>query len=92
MPSASRRTRPGRGNPSTPVNAPWTKTEPSGATALAAQSDESPAVLRERVTSKGGTTYAALQSLRADAVCQAITKAVKAAQLRARELGDEFGG
>ncbi|MBL0086879.1 MAG: pyrroline-5-carboxylate reductase [Ideonella sp.] len=63
-----------------------------GATALAAQSDESPAVLRERVTSKGGTTYAALQSLRADAVGQAITKAVKAAQLRARELGDEFGG
>jgi pyrroline-5-carboxylate reductase len=62
-----------------------------GATALAAQSDETPAVLRERVTSKGGTTYAALQSLRADEVAASIAKAVKAAQHRARELGDEFG-
>ena len=63
-----------------------------GATALAAQSDEPPEVLRERVTSKGGTTYAALQSMRADAVGEAIAKAVRAAQRRARELGDEFGG
>ena len=63
-----------------------------GATALAAQSDEPPEVLRERVTSKGGTTYAALQSMRADAVGEAISKAVQAAQQRARELGDEFGG
>jgi pyrroline-5-carboxylate reductase len=63
-----------------------------GATALAAQSDDSPAVLRERVTSKGGTTYAALQSLQADGVGPAFIKALKAAQQRARELGDEFGG
>lgn len=62
-----------------------------GATALAAQSDESPAVLRERVTSQGGTTYAALQSLQADGVAGAFVKALKAAQQRARELGDEFG-
>jgi len=63
-----------------------------GATALAAQSAEPPDVLRERVTSKGGTTYAALQSLQADGVAAAFVKALKAAQQRARELGDEFGG
>ncbi len=63
-----------------------------GATALAAQSSESPAVLRERVTSKGGTTHAALQSLQASGVQAAFVHALKAAQNRARELGDEFGG
>lgn len=63
----------------------------SGATALAEQSDESPAVLRERVTSKGGTTYAALTSMQADGVPEAIVRAVRAAQRRATELGDEFG-
>ena len=63
----------------------------AGATALAAQSDEPPETLRERVTSKGGTTYAALTSLEADGVKAAFVKALKAAQHRARELGDEFG-
>jgi len=63
-----------------------------GATALAAQSDESPAVLRERVTSKGGTTHAALESLRGDGVGPALVRAVRAAQQRAKVLGDEFGG
>jgi len=62
-----------------------------GATALAAQSDDPPALLRERVTSKGGTTYAALQSLAADGVAEAVVRAVRAAQRRAAELGDEFG-
>jgi len=60
-----------------------------GATALAAQADEPLAVLRERVTSKGGTTHAALQSLAADGVADAVVRAVKAAQRRAAELGDE---
>jgi pyrroline-5-carboxylate reductase len=62
-----------------------------GAAALGLQSTESPTVLRERVTSKGGTTYAAITSLQADGVGEAIQRAVKAAQVRARELGDEFG-
>ena len=62
-----------------------------GATELAARSDEPPALLRERVTSKGGTTYAALQSLQADGVAASFVKALKAAQQRASELGDEFG-
>jgi pyrroline-5-carboxylate reductase len=59
----------------------------SGATALATQSDEPPERLRERVTSKGGTTHAALMSLDADGVKPAIVKALRAAQQRARELG-----
>lgn len=63
----------------------------AGATALAQASSEPPAVLRERVTSKGGTTYAALTSMEASGMKAAFVKALKAAQQRARELGDEFG-
>jgi pyrroline-5-carboxylate reductase len=63
----------------------------AGASALAAASDDPPETLRERVTSKGGTTYAALSSLEADGVKAAFVKALQAAQRRARELGDEFG-
>ncbi len=63
----------------------------AGATALARQSSESPAVLRERVTSKGGTTYAALMSMDNDAVKAAFVKALHAADTRARQLGEEFG-
>lgn len=59
----------------------------AGATELAQRSDEPPAVLRERVTSKGGTTYAALSSMQADGVQPAIVKAIRAAQQRAAELG-----
>jgi pyrroline-5-carboxylate reductase len=63
----------------------------TGAAELAARSDEPVAVLRERVTSKGGTTAAALASLEKDGVNAAIVRAVAAAQRRAVELGDEFG-
>ena len=63
----------------------------AGATALAQQSTESPAVLRERVTSKGGTTYAALMSMDNDAVKAAFVRALHAANARAHQLGDEFG-
>ena len=62
-----------------------------GATALAAGSPEAPHVLRERVTSKGGTTFAALQSLQGDGVQAAFVRALHAARRRAQELGDEFG-
>ena len=64
----------------------------AGATALAQASPEAPALLRERVTSKGGTTYAALTSLEVSGVKAAFITALKAAQQRARELGEEFGG
>ena len=62
-----------------------------GASELARRSDEPPAVLRERVTSKGGTTYAALQSLEASGVAAAFEAAMRAAEQRAHELGNEFG-
>ena len=64
----------------------------AGATALARQSTEPPATLRAQVTSKGGTTHAAITSLEADGVKAAFLTALKAAQQRAAELGDEFGG
>jgi pyrroline-5-carboxylate reductase len=63
----------------------------AGAAELAVRSDEPVAVLRERVTSKGGTTAAALESFDADRVTAAVAKAVRAASARAQELGDEFG-
>jgi pyrroline-5-carboxylate reductase len=62
-----------------------------GAAQLAAESAEPPATLRARVTSKGGTTAAALAWLEANAVEARIVEAVHAAHRRARELGDEFG-
>lgn len=64
----------------------------SGASELARASDDPPEVLRQRVTSKGGTTHAAISSLEQDDVRALFVKALHAARQRARELGDEFGG
>jgi pyrroline-5-carboxylate reductase len=63
----------------------------AGAARLARDASEPPEVLRERVTSKGGTTYAALCSLEDSGVKASFVKALHAACDRARELGDEFG-
>ncbi len=63
-----------------------------GANSLARDSADAPEQLRARVTSKGGTTHAAISSLEADGVKASFVRALKAAQQRARELGDEFGG
>ena len=63
----------------------------SGAGALAAASHEGPEILRERVTSKGGTTYAALTAMEASGIKPAFIAAMQAAQARAREMGEEFG-
>ncbi|MEI8321659.1 MAG: pyrroline-5-carboxylate reductase [Actinomycetes bacterium] len=60
-----------------------------GSGVLLAQSTESPAQLRERVTSPGGTTAAGLASLRASGVSEAIVAAVRAATQRSREMGQE---
>lgn len=68
-----------------------TLTTLQGAVALAQASDEPVSQLRERVTSKGGTTYAALSRLEADDVAGSVVAAIRAASERARELGDEFG-
>jgi pyrroline-5-carboxylate reductase len=62
----------------------------SGAAKLAASSPDPAAVLRARVTSKGGTTEAALASLAADRVKEAIVRAIHAANERGRELGKQL--
>ena len=63
----------------------------AGGAHLAAQSAEPLATLRERVTSKGGTTHAALTAMEQAGVKAAFVKAMHAACVRAAELGDEFG-
>lgn len=63
----------------------------AGASELARASEDPLHVLRERVTSKGGTTHAAITSLDSDNVKAAFVRALHAAERRARELGDEFG-
>jgi pyrroline-5-carboxylate reductase len=62
-----------------------------GASQLAAQATEPIALLRERVTSKGGTTYAALTSMAEAGVGPGIVAAVQAAAARGRAMGEEFG-
>ncbi len=62
-----------------------------GASSLAAASDEAPEVLRQRVTSKGGTTHAAITAMEGAGIKPAFVRAMQAAEQRARELGDEFG-
>ena len=62
-----------------------------GTARLAAQSPENVAVLRERVTSKGGTTERALASMDADRVKDLIVRALHAANQRAHELGEQLG-
>ena len=63
-----------------------------GAGELARSSGESPEILRQRVTSKGGTTHAAILSMEQDQIKTRFMTAMTAARLRAQELGDEFGG
>ncbi|MBX3609430.1 MAG: pyrroline-5-carboxylate reductase [Hydrogenophaga sp.] len=63
-----------------------------GASTLAQRSGDAPQVLRERVTSKGGTTYAAITAMDAAGMKASFEAALKAAQVRAEELGREFGG
>lgn len=62
-----------------------------GAAKLAAQSAEPASVLRERVTSKGGTTEAALKTMAERGVLDGIVAGVKAADARGRALGAELG-
>jgi pyrroline-5-carboxylate reductase len=60
-----------------------------GAGALMAAVDTAPAILRENVTSQGGTTAAALAVLMADdGLTSLMTKAVAAAKARSIELGE----
>ena len=63
----------------------------AGAAELARASAESPAVLRERVTSKGGTTHAALSHMEEKKVGAHFEEALEKARARAQELGQAFG-
>jgi len=62
-----------------------------GAIKLAQASAAEPSALRAQVTSKGGTTERAIGELERNGVKQHFIDAVKAAALRARELGDAAG-
>ena len=63
----------------------------AGASRLAIQSSEPPSRLREQVTSKGGTTAAALESFKNDGFVEMVQRAVHRARLRARAMGEEYG-
>jgi pyrroline-5-carboxylate reductase len=63
----------------------------SGASELAHRSEEPLELLRQRVTSKGGTTYAALTAMESANIKENFIHAMQAAEKRAKELGDEFG-
>ena len=62
-----------------------------GASHLAIESSDPLSVLRERITSPGGTTEAALQSLHRSGVARLVSQAVIAAHARAEALGDALG-
>ena len=61
-----------------------------GALALLKSSGETPAALREKVTSKGGTTAAALASLDRDQFMTVVAHALAAARDRGTEMAKEF--
>ena len=58
-----------------------------GAAAMVAQTGDHPVVLRERVSSPGGTTVAGVAALDAHAVRAGLVAGVRAAAERSRELG-----
>ena len=61
-----------------------------GSAELAKRSGESPSVLREKVTSKGGTTYEALKVMNDRHFMEMMQDAMDACKKRAVELGDAF--
>lgn len=63
----------------------------AGAAELARSSNEPPEILRQRVTSKGGTTHAAVSSMDESQIKPLFMRAMHAARRRAQELGQEFG-
>ncbi|MCS6764443.1 MAG: pyrroline-5-carboxylate reductase [Candidatus Protistobacter heckmanni] len=63
----------------------------AGAASLAAQSPDSPAELRRKVTSPSGTTAAAIGTLEEARVKAVFLKAIEAAAKRGAQMGEEFG-
>lgn len=62
-----------------------------GAARLAVSSEKSPAQLRKDVTSRGGTTEAALKVFDEEKLAERFARALKSASARGAELGDELG-
>jgi pyrroline-5-carboxylate reductase len=62
-----------------------------GSAKLAAASKDTPAVLRERVTSRGGTTAAALKVFEDEGLAERLRRAVEAASRRGAEMGETLG-
>lgn len=62
-----------------------------GAATMARDSGSSPAELRQQVTSKGGTTHAAVSAFERQDLPTIVKVAMQAAHDRAVELGTEFG-
>jgi len=63
-----------------------------GAGRMVTESADPPATLREQVTSKGGTTAAALDVLERAGLRDTLAEAIAAAARRSAELADLFGG
>lgn len=61
-----------------------------GAGKLAAASDDAPETLRKNVTSKGGTTEAALKVFDEERIAERFARALEAASRRGAQLGDEL--
>ena len=61
-----------------------------GSAKLALQTDHHPAILREKVTSPGGTTARGLKELEDHSFRAAIISAVRASSERAAELGTQI--
>jgi pyrroline-5-carboxylate reductase len=61
-----------------------------GAAKLAASSSEPPATLRKNVTSKGGTTEAALKVFEEEKLAERFRRGIEAASRRATEMGKEL--
>ncbi|MDD9972750.1 MAG: pyrroline-5-carboxylate reductase [Candidatus Poribacteria bacterium] len=59
-----------------------------GAATMLAETQEHPAVLKNRVTTPGGTTAAGLHALERGGLRATLTEAILAATARAKELGD----
>jgi len=62
-----------------------------GAAKMALEGGEEPALLRKHVTSPGGTTERAIETMEQSGIRAMFKQAVAAAAKRARELGDLFG-
>ena len=62
-----------------------------GAAKMALESDDDPQTLRRRVTSPGGTTERAVNTMEDGDLRVLVEQAVRAAAQRAGELGDELG-